>query len=273
MHSMTGFGGKETRTALGTVSVELRSSNHKFLEAVVHLPPGYLALEDKIKKMIESRVKRGRITCAVTFSGSRHSSVHINESVLKSYAHIIHSLQRQLRVKQDVSLDTIIQLPGVLQLEEKKISSTAAWPTVQKGLKAAVDEMVRMRAKEGKALHGFCKSRAVSLRKDLEVIKKRFRQMVKSRLGKLKADEERVSFLKSSDITEEIERLSFHIRNFSSKLSKSGPIGKELDFIAQEMQRESNTLAAKSCDVLISGRVVQMKSQIERIREQVQNIE
>ena len=273
MQSMTGFGGKEMSTELGTVSVELRSSNHKFLETVVHLPPGYLALEDRIKKLIESKVKRGRITCAVNFSNSRRSSVHINEPVLKSYVQIIRSLQRQLQVKQEVSLDTIIQLPGVLQLEEKKISSAAAWTALQKGLKTAVDELVRMRAKEGKALHGFCKSRAVSLRKDLNAIRKQFRLMVKSRLGKLKADEERVSFLKSSDITEEIERLSFHIRNFGSKLSKSGPIGKELDFIAQEMQRESNTLAAKSCDILISGRVVQMKSQIERIREQVQNIE
>ena len=96
---------------------------------------------------------------------------------------------------------------------------------------------------------------------------------MKEKLTKIKTDEERAAFLKDKDITEEMERLVFHIRNFKTKLAQTGAIGKELDFIAQEMQREANTMAAKCCDVFISARVVQIKSQIEKIREQVQNIE
>ncbi|MDP2044407.1 MAG: DUF1732 domain-containing protein, partial [Candidatus Omnitrophota bacterium] len=108
--------------------------------------------------------------------------------------------------------------------------------------------------------------------KDLILIKQRFAVAIKSRLKKIGV-EERSAFLKSADITEEMDRLNFHIRNFQHKIVKGGPVGKELDFITQEMQREANTLAAKSFDLDISGRAVQMKSQIEKIREQVQNIE
>lgn len=273
MQSMTGFGGREGSTEYGKISVELRSANHKFFEAVIHLPAGYLSLEDKIRKILEGRLKRGRVICVVTFTGTKTTGVHINESLLRSYVHIIRSVRKRLAMEQEVALDTIIQLPGVLQLDEKRLSPSAIWSQVHPVVSAAMADLVRMRAKEGRSLQGFLRSRARLLQKDLAAIQQRFRAMVKEKLAKLKADDERVSFLKSSDITEEIERLAFHIRNFTSKLTKSGPVGKELDFIAQEMQREANTLAAKSCDVLISGRVVQMKSQIERIREQVQNAE
>jgi uncharacterized protein (TIGR00255 family) len=132
---------------------------------------------------------------------------------------------------------------------------------------------MKMRHKEGRALFGFLKNRAEALRVNLVIIKIKFKKAIKEKLKYLDTEEERSNFLKDSDITEEIERLAFHIRNFNHKLSKNGPIGKELDFIAQEMQREANTLAAKTFEATISARVVQMKSQIEKIREQVQNIE
>ena len=119
----------------------------------------------------------------------------------------------------------------------------------------------------------FLKSRAEILKKDLDMVKARFKKAVKDKLARINNDEERIGFIKEADITEEIERLAFHIGNFKSKLSKYGPIGKELDFVAQEMQREANTMGAKSCDAAISSTVVQIKSQIEKIREQAQNIE
>jgi uncharacterized protein (TIGR00255 family) len=109
--------------------------------------------------------------------------------------------------------------------------------------------------------------------KSVDSIKKRFNKLVSDKLAYLKSDEERVSFMKNTDVTEEIERLSFHLKSFSGKLDKSGSVGKELDFIAQEMQREANTLAAKTSDVVISGRIIQVKTQIEQLREQVQNVE
>jgi len=122
-------------------------------------------------------------------------------------------------------------------------------------------------------LSGLLNKRSALLKKDLVFIKHRFGVAVKNKLKKIQADEERVAFLKGADVTEETDRLYFHINNLQHKIIQGGPVGKELDFISQEMQREANTLAAKSFDLIISGRAVEMKSQIEKIREQVQNIE
>ncbi|MBU1091004.1 MAG: DUF1732 domain-containing protein, partial [Candidatus Omnitrophica bacterium] len=129
------------------------------------------------------------------------------------------------------------------------------------------------RQKEGRAIGGYLRKRVEIQNQSLEAIKARFKKVIKEKLKLINLDEERASFLKDADITEEIERLGFHIKNFKNKLAKSGPIGKELDFIAQEMQREANTLGAKSIDTKISARAILIKSQIEKIREQVQNIE
>jgi uncharacterized protein (TIGR00255 family) len=130
-----------------------------------------------------------------------------------------------------------------------------------------------MRRKEGAALSAHLKSWAQSLKKDIVLIKARCKRVVELKLAQLASEEEKNSFLKNADITEEIERLWFHGSNFIEKLKRSGPIGKELDFIAQEMQREANTMGAKSCDAGVSATVVEIKSKIEKIREQVQNIE
>jgi len=130
-----------------------------------------------------------------------------------------------------------------------------------------------MRQKEGRATYVYLKNRLEALKADLGIINSRFKKIVPHKLAKIASDEERASFLKVADISEELERLAFHIKNFWHKLSQLGPLGKELDFIAQEMQREANTVGAKSFDKIVSAKVVQLKSQIEKIREQVQNIE
>ena len=134
-------------------------------------------------------------------------------------------------------------------------------------------ELLKTREKEGRAIYALLRNRSETLKANLNNIKTQFKKAIKDELKIIGTDEERSSFLKNTDITEEIERLAFHIGNFKDKISKRGSIGKELDFIAQEMQREANTMAAKSFDASISSQVVQMKSQIEKIREQAQNIE
>jgi len=274
LYSMTGFGGRETKIGpLGKLSVELRSINHKFLEIVLHMPEGFLSLEDKIKKEIEAQLKRGRVTCVINIGAAQTGSVSVNKTLLKKYASLLKNTQKQFNLRDDISLDTIIRLPGVLSLGGNDIDKAAFWPKIKNLLAAALSDLVKMRQKEGAALGGFLKRRAQVLKKELEGIKARFKSVVKNKISSLKSDEERSSFLKDTDISEELERLEFHIKNFSQKLSKNSPIGKELDFIAQEMQREANTIGAKSCDTGISAKVVQIKSQIEKIREQVQNLE
>ena len=274
INSMTGFGGKSAEVQpFGKISVELRSSNHKFLETVLHLPEGFLALEDRIKKEIESRVKRGRITCAINISAGSAPGVCINEKLLKNYFSALKKIKKQFAVKGEASLDTLIHLPGVLSLAESDLPKERIWPAIKPILTQAVDNFIRTRQKEGAALQKYLRARAKILKSETGLLQSRFEQAVHSQSAKLKTPEEKASFLKDADISEEISRIVFHLKNFEHKLSRPGPVGKELDFIAQEMQREANTIGAKSCDSLLSARVVHIKSQIEKIREQVQNVE
>lgn len=272
--SMTGFGSKEGEIPLfGKVSVELRSTNHKFMEIVLHLPEGFLALEDRIKKEIEAKVKRGRITCVINISGGKTPGVFINDKLLKNYLSALENIKRKFQIKGEAGLDTLIHLPGVLSLTESSIPKEKIWPGLKTLLQSAVDGLFQMRQKEGRAVHKYLKTRSQILKSELEAVQSRFKEVLENKIAKLKTAEERSGFLKDSDISEEISRLGFHIKNFNHKLSKSVPVGKEMDFIAQEMQREANTIGAKSCDSLLSGRIIHIKSQIEKIREQVQNIE
>lgn len=272
--SMTGFGRSEAEAApFGKISAELRSSNHKFLDIVLHLPEGFLSLEDKIKKEIETGVKRGRVSCVIAISGIHANKVVVNKDLLRNYLAALADIEDKFRVRNDVSLDTLIQLPGVLGLEEAAAPGGKIWPYLRPLLSAALKNLTTARRKEGAALYRHLKNRAAILAESLEAVKTRFKKVVRDKLCLLTADDERSSFLKDTDITEEIERLAFHIKTFKSKIARDGSIGKELDFISQEMQREANTMGAKSCDKFISQRVVQIKSQIEKIREQLQNVE
>jgi uncharacterized protein (TIGR00255 family) len=271
---MTGFGSYELEVKpFGKISVELRSSNHKFLESVFHLPEGFLSLEDRIKKAIETRIKRGRVTCAINASGAKFSKVIINKPLLKDYLASLNNIKREFGIADGVGMNTLIHLPGVLYLAENAIPKANIWPKLNILVGEALDDLVNTRRKEGLAIQGFLKSWAESLNSSLSAIKLKFKKSVAQKLKSINTDEERSSFLKDSDITEEVQRLSFHIRNLKAKLLRQGPLGKELDFIAQEMQRETNTIGAKSFDAHISAKVVSIKSLIEKIREQVQNIE
>lgn len=274
LKGMTGFGSRQAEIArLGRISVELKSTNHKFVETVFHLPEGFISLEDKIKKEIEARVRRGRVTCVISVIGKEAAAVSVNKPLLKKYIYMLRQIKRQFRLEDGIRLDTLMHLPGILSLGEDRTQRAGLWRNLKALINLALDDLVRQRQKEGRALCGYLKNRAGWLNQDLGAIQKRFSKATKEKLETIVTDEERAVFLKNSDITEEIERLSFYIGNFKNKLSKDGPAGKELDFIAQEMQREANTIAAKSFDTAISARVIQIKSQIEKIREQVQNIE
>jgi len=272
--SMTGFGSSQGQVAqLGKISIQVRSTNHKFLETVLHLPEGFLSLEETIKKEVQNKVKRGRITFVMNIMGGLTSSVFINKKLLKEYIAVLKNTKDQFSIKDEISINTLIHLPGVLSLAENRISAAKLWPALKPLAHRALTDLDKMRQKEGRALYGYLIIRARALRRDLETVKIRFKKVIKAKLVQLNTDEERSSFLKDTDISEEMERLSFHIRNFNHKLSTNGYIGKELDFIAQEMQRETNTMGAKCPDTVISTKVVQIKSQIEKIREQAQNIE
>ena len=274
LRSMTGFGSSQRNIAgLGKASAEMRSANHKFLEIILHLPEGFLSLEDRVRQAIETKIKRGRLICIVTLTNGKRSNVFINKNLAKGYMDSVASLRRHLHIKDGLSLSDILRLPGVLSLVEQRLPAERIWPQLKPLINAALENLVSARQKEGRALYIYLKKRAQALKTNAVQVRMRFEKALKDRLAKIKDNEERASFLKGTDISEELQRLIFHIRNFKTKIAKSAAVGKELDFIAQEMQREANTIAAKSFDASISNRVIQIKSQIEKIREQTQNVE
>jgi len=271
---MTGFGSSEVGIGgRGKISVELRSTNHKFLEVSLHLPDGSLSLEEKVKKAIENKIKRGRVICAVNISGKKSGVVFINKVLLKKYINQANKVKIELKIQSGLSFDTLINLPGVLTLEEEKISTESLWPRLRLALVIAVNNLSKARKKEGIALQGYLKKQADELKKRLLDIRRILKGSLKVRLKAFATDEERASFLRATDTTEEIDRLDFHVSNFRRKITASGAVGKELDFIAQELQREANTMAAKTFDVIVSAQVLKIKSLIEKLREQAQNIE
>jgi len=271
---MTGFGGKISEIPpCGKISVELRSTNHKFLEIVFHLPEGFLSLEGRLRKILETKLKRGRVTCVISLKETHSPKVSVNDALLKNYISSLRSIKKRFKINGELELESLIHLPGILSLAESNMSGEKIWPYLKKLLESALDSMVKMRKKEGRALYNYLKRRIRILESELHMVSERFRIACENKTKVLKTPEECSSFLKDADISEELSRLEFHIKNFSQKLLKSEPVGKELDFIAQEMQREANTIGAKSCDSLLSARVIQIKSQVEKIREQVQNIE
>jgi len=271
---MTGFGCQETEIdSVGRISVELRCTNHKFLETVFHLSEGLLSLEDKLKKEIEGKIKRGRIYCAINIKGQLAQGIFVNRKLLKNYLHELNSVKKEFKINDGLGLDSLIRLPGILSLKEDKPIGAHIWDKLKPVFLQALASLLVARQKEGKALAGLLNERSARLKKDLVFIKRRFVVAVKNKLKKIQAEDERLAFLKGADVAEETDRLHFHINNFQHKIAQGGAVGKELDFITQEMQREANTLSAKSFDLIISGRAVEMKSQIEKIREQVQNIE
>lgn len=274
VNSMTGFGRSQAQIKLlGKVSVELKSSNHKFLDVVVHLPPGLLSLEENIKKEVESKIRRGRVTCVVSAEGTKAPAVFISRDLVRNYVSEIKKIKQEFRIKDELSINTLMHLPGVVCAREAAVSDFRLWPGLKKIVGQACRDLITMRQKEGRALYVHLKKRALALGRDLAAIRQGFTAAINRKLEQFNTEEERSSFLKESDITEEIERLEFHANNFVRTLSRNDAVGKELDFITQEMQREANTMGAKSCDTSISSIVIQIKSKIEKLREQLQNIE
>src|SRR3989338_891075 len=222
--SMTGFGSREKDIApFGRISVELRSTNHKFQEALIHMPEGFLPLEDRLKKEIEAKIKRGRVTCAINIIGRKTTSVFMNRPLIKNYLSSLKKIKKEFHLKDEVSLSGLINLPGVISLETNRVSDSAVWPHLKVLLKGALEELLKSRQKEGKATYYFLKNRADGLNLNLGLIKSHFKKALKNKIKGIATNEERASFLKDSDISEEIERLSFHIRNFRHKIAKSGP--------------------------------------------------
>ncbi|MDD5655125.1 MAG: YicC family protein [Candidatus Omnitrophica bacterium] len=271
--SMTGFG-TATATVLpwGRMTMDVRSINHRFLDVVFHLPPGLSCVEEDLKREIEKRLGRGRVTCAVNLNGALTQKVSVNKPLLRQYYLELKKAKEDLGLGDEISINTLVHMPGVLSVEDIKARKESL-PGMKALLKKALDELSRNRVREGAQIYQDLMARCRMIQETLVQIKVRYKKVVDQRASELASPDEQNGFLKSSDITEELVRLDFHLKSAKAKLNGSQAIGKELDFVAQEMQREINTVGAKSVDAAVSGKVVQIKSEIEKIREQLQNVE
>lgn len=274
MKSMTGYASVQTNDPLlGRTSLDIRSINHRFLEIICNLSHGLSYLEEEIRKEISKKIKRGRVIVTFNFSGRPYDKVVINKAAIKNYHKNLERLRKEFALEDNITLDMLMRLPGVVMIEEEKSAVPQAQAKLKELLKSALSRLDASRAKAGKALCRDLRTRNFKQKQALAAIKKRAAVVIKRRAAKIENVDEKSSFLKSSDIAEELTLLEFHLNNFRSKLNKSIPIGKELDFISQETQREINTLSAKSFDPKVVERAIELKTQNEKIREQLQNVE
>ena len=291
MNSMTGYGRGEAARGGAKFTVEISTVNRKQAELSLYLPRELDALESRARDEINAKVSRGRIAARVQWtakSGDR-AQVEIDRNLAKEYAKEYRKLATDLKLGGEVSLDTILRAPGVLQTSEEELDVESLWTPLRTAVRAALKGLLAMRAREGANLKKDLQKRIDALQKSVKAVKRqapktvrRHREALLDRLNQsgldLKLDDERVLkevalFADRIDITEELTRLESHFGQFADYAKSKGPVGRTLDFLSQEMNREVNTIGSKANDPVISRLVVAMKSELEKFREQVQNVE
>ena len=292
MRSMTGYGRGESARDGVKFTVELNSVNRKQSDITANLPKELIELEPRLRDEINAHLSRGRINAIVTFhrSASRaEEQVGLDVDLARGYLRAIHKLQKEMKLAGPVTLDTILRAPGVLKLTESTVDAEAMWPGIETALRKALGQLVKMREREGKHLAGDLAGRINSLTTGLDRIRqiapdtvKRYRDVLHARVKEagldVMPDDERllkevVLFADRCDMSEELTRMESHLRQFRDCLKSSEPVGRTLDFLSQEMNREINTIGSKANAADVSQEVVRLKAELEKIREQVQNIE
>lgn len=291
IRSMTGFGRRQTPWQDGSVTVELRSVNHRFLEIACRLPRSLTQLEESFKKAVQQRCTRGRVDMTVIVQGGkgRVGTVNLDQALAKQYHQALRILKKTLKLSGSIDLALIAGLRDVVSVSDQPAEDPKLTKLVQKLALQALDDLEGMRKREGAALAKDMQSRIQAIRERRSSIAARSPKSVqesfermKSRVEKLLGTEppdlprlhqELALYADRGDITEEIVRLDSHMIQFEQALNRAESVGKTLDFLLQEMGREVNTIGSKANDAEIAGQVVQMKAELERIREQVQNVE
>jgi uncharacterized protein (TIGR00255 family) len=291
MRSMTGYGRGEVDHAGAKFSVELNSVNRKQADIVVNLPRDLVELEPRIRQTINEKISRGRTNVFVALhdGASGLHNLALDTALARSYHEAMLTLQKELSAPGEITIGTILQAPGVMRSPEHSIDAEQAWPVLQKALALALADLIKMREREGKHLAKDLIHRLKVLRAEIKQVRalypdvvKKYRSALLERIEKaginLPLDDERLLkeiaiFADRADISEELTRLESHLGQFAHHLRKNEPVGRTLEFITQEIFRELNTLGAKSNDAAISQRVVACKAELEKIREQIQNLE
>jgi len=291
IRSMTGFGRGNSEKDGKSFTIEIKSVNHRYFETNIRMPRVLIAFEDKIRKIIGEKVKRGKLDVFVTQGNYDKEDVeaYLNEKLADSYMNCFRLLKDKYDLRDDISVTSIARLPEVVTLKQKEEDISEAFEQIEESLTEALEALLFMREREGEKLLEDVISKCELINGLVEKVQERapfvvceYKEKLTQRLNALhkevEFDENRVAmevaiFADKAGIDEEIVRLKSHIVQMKETLILDEPIGRKLDFIIQEMNRETNTIASKANDLEILNTVINMKSEIEKIREQIQNIE
>lgn len=287
---MTGFGRASGQVDSCLLTVEMKSVNHRFLEITLKMPKQFMSIEDKMKKLISQSVSRGRIEVYVNLEGESlvDKDIHIDWDLLTQYVNSLHQMKERFSLKGEVTLDQILALGEGIDIREGSVSSEDVEKELLHLVKSAAWQLSEMRKAEGEQLALDLKQRledltkiTLELEKTAPTVVRQYRDRLEKRVSEFvsgKIDENRILtevalFADKADISEELTRIQSHIHQFRETLQTSGTIGRKLDFLVQELNREANTIGSKANDGHIAINVVELKSIIEKLKEQVQNIE
>ena len=291
LKSMTGFGRATAETDGYFITVELKSVNHRYFDFNCRLPRQYGFAEEKLKSYINSRVSRGKIDCFLGVEALKtdDAEVVVNHTLASAYVNALKELAGTYFLKEDYGASTVARFPDVLVLKKADEDEDKLWSLIEPVADEAVTKFIKMREIEGEKMRADIASRADYILKCVSYIEKRSPETVKEYndkliarvhelIGDVSLDEGRIIqevavFADKVAVAEETVRLRSHISQLQSFLNSNEPIGRKMDFLVQEINREANTIGSKASDVEIARKVVDIKAEVEKIREQIQNIE
>jgi len=289
---MTGYGRVESQNQGMTYVVEVRSVNHRFCDVSVQMPKYLRPLELTVKQKVQEKFERGRFDVSISVIRDGEISdkeLSVDYALAKSYISLLESIKKELGLSGEIDLSMLLQLRDVLKLQEKEEPPEDVLPALLETLDSALQSLQAMRAADGSAIYNDLSERISAIRASADEIKSRQdrivnenRQRLRKKIDQLlegqnidpqRLEQEVVLLAEKCDISEEMTRLESHITEFGKFMDSDGAVGRKLDFLLQEMNREANTAASKAMDVAVSHAVVNIKSELEKIRQQVQNIE
>jgi uncharacterized protein (TIGR00255 family) len=293
IRSMTGFGRADVSTELCTIGLEARSVNHRHLDLAIRLPRTLASLEPRVRRALSQRLERGRVDLTVQLgpgTGASLPRVAIDGALAREYAERARALASELGLAGEPSLTWVLERSGVVRLEEPDLpDAEALWPTFEAALTRAIDALVAQRTTEGTALAAELHALRVELASHVHAMmtrapagaarrEERLRERIKALVEGAGVDEARLLtevavWAEKSDVAEELARLRAHLEQLGTTLDKGGPVGRPLDFLLQELNREVNTVASKADDLELSQTALAAKGVLEKMREQVQNLE
>ncbi|WP_178624388.1 YicC/YloC family endoribonuclease [Frisingicoccus sp.] len=291
LKSMTGFGRSEIANESQKITVEMKAVNHRYCDINIKMPKKLSIFEAGIRNLLKKYIQRGKVDVFITYEDYTENNMVLkyNEELAAEYVRVLQKMGEQFGIENDVRVSALSRYPDVLTLEEQTVDTDELWGVLEEALHKASEQFVEARLIEGENLKNDLVGKLDGMLEDVDFIEKRSPEIltehrqrleakVKELLGDSTIDESRIVtettiFADKICVDEEIVRLRSHITSTRNALIEGGSIGRKLDFIAQEMNREANTILSKANDLEVANRAINLKTEIEKVREQIQNIE